>query len=262
MKKNIKYIIILFIIISSSILFFIFKGKDLINKKKASNPIIALENNIMFEYENNKWQKLDYSDIEDYNWKKFHIYSNKEYLGKYYLVNNEEWYLFDNNKKAVNYDGELLGLDTSHKYKVMTMDENEVEDTLTDPYIQAVLSENNLPANSVMTSSFYLDIDIDSDNIEEKIYIISNKFPIDELDEESFGIVFMVKNDKIYTIYKKIDNEDLFDGCKPYLDYAIDIDQDNKYELIVGCSYYSNNGSIEYIYKWRKNAFKLLVSSE
>lgn len=54
----------------------------------------------------------------------------------------------------------------------------------------------------------------------------------------------------------------MYDSCKIYLQNIIDLDNDNKYELITGCGYYSNNGVINNIYTLKNKEYKLLISNQ
>ena len=63
-------------------------------------------------------------------------------------------------------------------------------------------------------------------------------------------------------IYKKIEKtEDSYSGCKPYIKSILDVNNDNKYEVIINCAEYSTNKIHSTMYKYKNNQFENVVSS-
>lgn len=258
-KTQKRYLKIFIPLILLSLFFFLFYGLNLISKNKKTSLIIINDDAVFVKKEDRWFNIIDSSDKEKYNWNKYYVYQNNEPIGKFYLVNNGNWYLFDKDKSAVNYDGDLLAFDEETKYTILKYSENSINDYT---YVNKVLSENGLNTNAIFSSSYYIDFDIDNDSINEQLYVITNKFPYEKANENSFGFVFLVKNNRIYYLYKDTSkSKDLFEGCKPYVNSIFDLDEDNKYEVNFSCGYYSTNGTIQKIYKFDKGKFKLLVSN-
>lgn len=258
-KSNKRYLFIFIVIILFSLTLFIILGPNSLKKEKMK-PTIIIDNDSIFEFDGNRWGRVDTTTkIDNLNWKKFNVYIDNESYGKFYLVNQGKWYLFDDDKNAINYESSLLAVDTNNKYKVVNIKRNSISDFT---YIHKVLAEYNLDIEQTYTSSDVIEVDIDNDNKNEYIYTITNKFPDTEIPTKSFGFIFMVKNNKIYYLYDHVsNNEDIYDGCKPYINNIIDINQDNKYEFIISCSYYSNNGVEQKLYEFNNSNFNLLVSN-
>lgn len=258
-KSNKRYLFVFIIIIALSAIFFIIYGMDS-NKKQKMDPTIIIDNDAVFRKVGSRWIKLDKSeDLDSISWNKFNIYTDTKYFGKYYIVNQDKWYLFDNDNNAVNYEGSFIGIDTDHNYKVINIIQNDITDY---SYVEKALSENEINTDIELSSSNVISLDIDNNGKNEYIYTITNRFSEKKENEKYFGLIFMVKNNRIYPIYKNSSKEDdIYDGCKPYVNSILDIDQDNKYEVIVSCAYYSNSGVEERLYKFDNANFNLLVSN-
>lgn len=259
-KLNKTSLISIFVLLILASIFFFTIGKNLIENNKINNVIIIDNNAIFKEQGNNKWKNISFNKITNYNWKKYNTYIDNSYYGKYYLYNNEKWYLFKDKTKAVNYDGNLLALGGNIKYKVVNFTTYDIEDYT---YVKKVLNDNEISEKVFLTSDSLISIDINNDGIKESIYTISNKFSTENDSDIQFSFVFMVKNNKIIYLYKNIEkNQDnIYVGCKPYINSILDINEDNKYEIILSCSYYSNNGIEHKMYKYENQEFKMLVSN-
>lgn len=258
-KTQKRYLLIFILLLIFSLVFFLFFGLKYVSKKEEKS-IIIINDDAVFAGENDNWTNITGTNkVEKYNWEKYNVYTNNESLGNYYLVNNENWYLFDKDKMAINYEGNLLAFDEKTKYTILNFTEKEIIDRT---YINKVLEDNKIDQAATFSSSYYIDFDIDNDNIKEQLYVITNKFPYEETKEKSFGFVFLVKNNKIYYLYKKVSsNEKLYEGCKPYINSIFDLNNDNKYEINFSCGYYSTEGTIQKIYNFNNGKFKLLVSN-
>lgn len=259
MKKSTKIsILIMIAIVLLTGLFFLTIGQKLIKMEKEEN-IILVDNEAIFRKNGTEWNPVSFEDVNLYNWKEYYTYIDHSYYGNYNLYFNEKWYLFKGKNQAVNYEGDLLALRGNIKYKVVDFILYDIED-FTDA--KRVLKENNLPVDSVLTSSYYINRDIDHDGNKEVIYTISNKFPMEDVGDTSFSFIFMIKDNRVIYLYKNIEPlNDVYSGCQPYINNLIDINEDNHYEIIMGCSYYSNNGVKYGMYEFTGDKFKLLVSN-
>lgn len=260
MKKSNKSIIIFIVLlIGLSTIFMLTIGVKLIKDNK-NKDVIIVGNEAIFEKQDNKWVNISFADINNYNWKKYYTYIDNQYYGYYSLYNNEKWYLFKDKNQAVNYNGDLLALNGETRYKVVQFNLHDIENK---DYITKVLNDNNIKDDSELSSSSVVYVDIDNDGEKEPIYTISNKFSMEDVGNTYFSFIFMVKNDKIIYLYKKLekDLDSSYSGCKPYINSILDVDEDDQYELILSCGYYSNNGIRHSLYKFKEGVFKLLVSN-
>lgn len=250
---NKRYIYVIIGLIISFFLFFFIYGINSI-KNYRNDETLILSDDVAFRKYKGKWGKIN--SHKNLNWKKYHIYINNEYFDDQYLYYNEKWYIFKKDKTAIPYNGDILAFNSD--YKVINFNTTNIN---FDKYIKKVLNDNKAN-NYGIDSSYYSDLDLDSDGILERIYVISNRFS-KELDSGMFfSYIFLVKDGKITYIYKdsSIDNNS-YEGCKPYISNIIDIDNDNKYEIVIACSYYSDEGTNYKLYKYHKGKFNLLVSN-
>ena len=71
----------------------------------------------------------------------------------------------------------------------------------------------------------------------------------------------MEKNSVTYPMYSSVENNDGFNGCKPYISAIFDADGDKEYEILLSCGKYSENGTMETLYKFEKDSFKILINN-
>ena len=260
MIKKRTYIILILIMVIFFGLTYIFLGSDNLKRRKYESTILV-GNNSTFVYQNQKWSRLynDNSEFKNLNWKEFDVYSGGEKLGEYLLWYDTKWYAFDKNRKAKIINDDFIGINTNYEMKVLSYKE---ESFTSSDYVTQILSENKLPTNSQFTANYKIDLDIDEDGILEELYVISNVFPMDFSPNKLFSIVFLVKGDNIYYLYKDIRDNKSFNGCKPHIQSILDADNDNNYEILLSCNEYSNSSQTDILYKYdlEKDEFKILIS--
>ena len=122
--------------------------------------------------------------------------------------------------------------------------------------------ENSLPTNEELTVSNLIALDFDDDGVDENFYFISNAFPLDETPENIFSIVFMEKSGVIYKMYNSIEKNKGYNGCKPYINDIIDVNDDDKYEIILTCAKYSVETPIDMLYTFTNNDFRIIISNQ
>lgn len=251
--KNRRYMYVILGLIFSLLLFYILYGRN-IKKNYDDYEALILPNDISFVKSKNKWTKV--IDNKFFNWKEYYIYTNNEYYGRKNLYYNEKWYIFEKDKTPLMYNGEILAFNKNHK----VLEFNTI-DIKFDEYINKVLEDNAIDKNTAMTS-YYINLDLDGDDDLEKIYVVTNRFEIENISNKFFSYVFFVKNNNITYIYNESSiDADSYSGCKPYISNIFDIDDDKKYEIAMACSQYSD-GQVNYkIYKYDKGKFNLLVSN-
>ena len=74
--------------------------------------------------------------------------------------------------------------------------------------------------------------------------------------------MFMLKGNDIYYLYKYSDKNKGNNGCKPYFNYFFDLNSDKIDELVLSCGKYSDNGTIDMLYKLVDNEFKIQISNQ
>ncbi len=258
MKKK-RYIVLLIILAIYVIAMYFFLGANHLKKEKDYTTILVGDSTI-WNYSNKKWLNVtSKSTIKDINWKEFTVYIDNKKLGNYYLWHDDKWYLFDKDKNAVNSSGNLFAYRSNFPLKVK---EFSTEPIVNMDVVSQVLEENKLDVSSKFTVNTLTKFDIDNDNILEEFYIISNVFAIDFVPDTLFSIVFMVKGNQIYYIYRDIAPNKTTNGCKPYFNSFFDVDLDNKYEFILSCGRYSVKQPVDMLYKFEKDEFKILISNQ
>lgn len=256
MRTKKAYIILIAIIIIFSLVVFLVFGLDNIKKEGYKTTIILGEDGVL-SLENNSWS-YD-SNFAGLNWKKYDVYINNEKVGRYYLWHNNKWYAFDNSKNAVILDeGDLLAINSNIDVPVYNFSTDDIDDYT---YVYEVLENNGISKTNDYTSSHKIVFDYDNDGEDEEFYIVSNAFPLDFDPDKIFSLVFMVKNEEIYPIYTDVSDNSGLNGCKPYFNAFLDVDNDSKYELILSCAEYSVSNTNTMLYKFENKEFKKLISN-
>lgn len=258
MKNNKRYIILLILLFIFGLLMYLFIGKESIAQSKNKTTIL-LNPNTIFKYNKNQWIKINNTTIEDYQWKKYSVFLNSKYTGDYYVWNDDSWYIFDDNKNAINYTDNFLAINSNFE---LSSKEFEVIDASNSEYIRDFLNQKGISINTELTATEKVLVDIDNDGIDEEIYIVSNTFTLELGSETIFSYVFMIKNNEVYIMYEREEEGDVYSGCLPSINSIIDVDNDKTDEIILTCARYSAQEPINYIYKFENKAFRKLISSE
>ena len=251
-----KYIVLIVILVVFFLIMILLFGVDSLKKSSQSLTIIVGDNTV-WSYHDKKWSNKG-SYYNELNWKKYHVYFDNEEKGEYYLWHDDKWYVFDKNKNAVPFNGELLAYESNRDISIASFSEEDVVDDFTIPQ---VLEDNNISVTDQFTSKYQVSFDIDSDGEDEVFYVLSNAFATEFYPDTVFSIVYMVKDDKIYSIYEDVTANSVFNGCKPYFQSFLDIDQDNTYEFILSCGYYSNARRSDMLYRLTDEGFKIVISN-
>ena len=257
--KKVMIVLMISIFVFFIVMFLLFGVKNI--KKGNIAATIVVGDTSIFTYQNRQWNNIrNSSSVQSLNWKPFHIFVDNEELGEYYLWHNDgKWYVFDQDNNAVLIDGNLLAYNSNFEIPVSSF----VKENVTDrKYVDSVLMENNISISSEFTTIYQVPFDLDQDGVEEMFYVVSNAF-IDEYEPESiFSFVFMVKEEEVVMIYKEVNSNRSFNGCKPFITSFLDVDQDDTYELLLGCGRYSIGEQIDMLYDYEKPEFKILISNQ
>lgn len=253
MKK--KYIIVISIIIVYFLGLFLFIGVNNI-KNEQKEATIIVDTETIWQLEKNKWINVSEIIKDDI----YNVFLDNKNLGKFYLEKQDNWILYDLDRKQYKYDlGSFLAIKANYEINLMNFNAQEISNK---KYVNKVLSDNKISATEELTVNRVYQIDIDTDGIKENIYAISNAFAKQTSPKDTFSIVFMEKDNKIYYLYNKVEKNDGLNGCKPYINTVIDLDNDKIYEIIVSCGYFSTQKRSDMLYKFENEQFKMIIDNK
>lgn len=259
-KGKLKYIIIIVILILYGGVMYLVFGVSETKERKATTTLLVGDSAV-WNYSSRDWMNLNTpSLLSSLNWQKFKIYIDNQYFGKYLVWQDDErWYLFDNHKNAISYQGNLLAYKADFDMDIVDFSTSDITDYA---YVNQVLEEHGFTTDVTYTLENVTKVDFDKDGILEEFYIVSNVFAIDFFPEKYFSFVFMVDNNKIYMLYEDVDTNEGVNGCKPNIYAVADVDNDRNYELILTCAKYSNQTPLTMLYEYRDNAFEIEISNQ
>lgn len=262
MRSGKTYVILIVVLIIFALLMYLIVARKNIKEEKQVSTIIVGDTSV-WNYTNRKWinVKRD-STKEKINWELFKLYEDNKYLGEYSVwYDSSKWYYFDKKKDYITPNGKVLAFTSNFDIKIEDYLEKQI-DSNDKKYINYVLEENKLSTSAKFTSNYKIEIDYDNDSKKETFYVITNAFPMDFDPDQIFSIVFMEKDNKIYYLYKDIDDNKINNGCKPYFNYFLDLNSDGVDEIILSCGRYSEKGTVDMLYKFIDNEFKIQISNQ
>ena len=260
MKKNSRYIIIIVILIVYLLTMYILVGKKNLRAEKVTTKLVIGDDTV-WELKKKHWTSITQdSDLVKLNWTLFHVFDDGKDLGELYLWRNDDtWYLFDKDKKAINHDGRLLAYQSNYGLKIK---KHKVENVIDYNEVAGFLQEKNISSTDQFSVANYVQIDIDNDGVDEIIYLFSNALISENAPDEVFTLVFMRDDGKNYILYETHENNYGFNGCKPYVNYVLDLNDDNNYEMILSCGRYSDLGVIDMLLEFKNGKFNNLVTNQ
>ena len=247
---NKKYKIV-FLILLVNVL--IVLGIVLINTHKDQGYVtVILDNFGRWIYSDKKWSKIPSSDIPKYSWKKYDLYADNEFFGNYYLMYNKKWYIFDNDKKAIKWRFDTVGLGgniDSSLDKILVYDMKSSEYS----YAKNALESINIKNQDISKIGFKkkYTLDLDKDNKKETIYAISNAQMQGEYSQKlNYTVLFLRSGNKNIILYQHVENKyNSYGGCIPSIT-SISVGKDKISKLIVNCSFYSDSSILSSIYDY------------
>lgn len=231
MKKN--AIIIIIIMLIYLLLMYVFIGKKNLDEQDTYRYLV-IDYNTKFKYNNFKWSSFD--DMNEINSTKYRVYQGKKIFGDYNLLFNDKWYLFDDNNNSIRFEDELFAYRGDDKIKFIDYNIEDIDVTDSD-IINEAIKQINIDNYDGFVSGKKIKLDYDGDRHEEKFYIIEGK-----TDSKVFAVAFFYDKDKISIIDSDIltNQEELL--LKIYNFHSIiDIGLDNKYEVIISQSTFSEH---------------------
>lgn len=256
MKKNDKiYIFLIIALLVFFFLMFLFVGKKT-DEKNVNGITLLLGEDTIWTYDNGVWNNN--KDASKVNWNLYKVYLEDEYVDNYYVWNSDKWYIFDKEKNAVNYQERFLATDLDHEINIKKFKTKDIDnETIVDNYLKS----KNIYNNNQFTVNSQTSIDLDSDGVDEKIFIISNVFPIDFNPDILFSYVFIEDNGKYIDVYSEELENTYGSGVKPYIYSILDADNDNKLEFIIAYAGFSVEKANIVMYKYENNEIKQLISN-
>ena len=243
-----KYKIIFGVLILYIVLMAVLFGPRIF--KGAQETYLLIGSSAKWKYDGSKWRDFETDDVKLYAWKNYDIYIDQKKFGNYQVTFSEKkWYLFKNDQTPVSYQGDFLGIKSNRDYQVGSFERLDLDEK-DMVYVNQVYENHQLKPNQRTTDAYKVVFDLDSDGEEETIYTVSNLFPDDFAPAIIFNFVFVVDHGKIQMVYETTDAfTKQYNHCKIRLQYLIDVDDNQKYELILNCNYYSTVGTCTSMYQ-------------
>lgn len=241
LDKTSKVIITMFIIYTI-ILLAIFLPPYLYRRGK----LYIVSNSFKIKYVNGNWFNVE--EDKEFNLRKFDIYEENSYKGKYRLLYSNKIVLLDEDDARTDYSGNIIGFSGSLKANVLEANFYESEDSFDSSVVKKAISQAEIGNVSDYEVKQKAKIDIDNDGIEEVIYNVSNNMISDPntldgfrdtTDSIVFSLLFIYKDNNIYIIDKKINStgDRIFELTK-----LLDFRSDNKPELLYLDKYPQTDG--------------------
>ena len=223
MKK--VYIILGIVFISLLIIFFVLT--------RNVSEYIVLDNTTFLEYRNNTFKEVEFDELLNKN---FACFSVGKFIGYYNVyardTNNELFMTNDLNENAYTFEHPYLFVTSN--VEVLEVDIKDADNSDLS-YITYDLNKDFIESIDDLDSFKKVTYDIDGDGQNEYIYSASY-YGID--DNNSFSVVFLVKNNKIYlmgesSLFEAYDEEESFNSIDNFtLKYLLKMD--NSIKMVVG----------------------------
>ena len=241
-KSNVKVFILLIIVFVIMFLLAYFFQED----RKLSKGLVVINGYNTYEYKYRNWNKVSNYGIK---WTKFNVYSNQTFVGKFSVnVNNNKYYFFDDKIKSYQIEYPYIAFGTDLKIKL----KNYSEETYTSDDINLVSKYLEIKKNSYRGEynvfKKYV-ADLNGDNKEDYIYIVSNQLYTDNY---------------IYTIFAKVGSKfvDISyltkdDDYKAYdLAWILSVGNDKFYDIILKDN--SSERTRCYLLRYAKNKYNFI----
>lgn len=258
MKKYTKVaiLIIIFFIVLLLAVFLSSDERNIILQSNKHESYLIIGQNSIFTYQNkNIYNVTKNNEVRSaIDWEKFTILSDYKKIGNYLIHYDDKWYLFDDNKASIDYNEDnLIAYKSNYNLKYVYKDQNDV---IENKYIDKVLEAKELSGDNIVYSSeVYFDIDNDGQN--ETFYVVGNSMPIHANDDKKYSITFMVKDEIIYLIDVNLFEDFKRVYCLPHIEGFMDLNSNNKNEIIISCNTMSSSQQQVNIYEFNKKNNKI-----
>ena len=257
MKVEKKYIIlvsILFVYLAFMLCFWYLQ-----EQKKGKEYYLIISPNTIIKHEEGKFKQVANESVVENEI--FQVYISQEKLGNYYIRNfkNNWYYIEENNVNHRIHDAFFAT--NNPEITLLKFQKEELNDEDHEK-ISIMLSELDIKTNRENTFGEKIIVDLDSDNIQEIIYAVNYKYAKDD-EEAEINLVILNKNGNLSVIDKKnMDkNVPVFD-CTKKVDTLIDINNDQKYEIITSCMYFDRIGTCHDLYQLKKGKYEKIYKCD
>ena len=175
-----------------------------INSSSTHNVSFIVNGMNFWKYDNNLWKS--FIDIDDLDWKKYAVYSNNRFIDNYFVtITNDKTYFFDKNNDSYDVEFPYLAISVESdikpvNYKSLDISDDDIK------IINSYLKKNKINYNGDYSEEKKYVVDINGDNKDDYIYIISNElYSLDKV----FYSVFAYCNNKYVTIDLQIDSDEI-----------------------------------------------------
>ena len=222
-KKN-KQLIILGIILIAiwGLVILVFKKEEKQQEVLSETQYIILDDNYFWKYKSNNWSKLYTEEqYEEFNWKKFDIYTSEGYYNTYkYVVMNSKTYYFDDDNNEYNVPNNNILLNNNSYFELKKYNLNEFNDN-DYKIVSDYLEKNNRDSSNLTVKKKYK---LTENN---NIYVVSN-YNKNLKNQDSYYFVFSRIQNKNYLLINKNYLEDYIS-----YDLAWILDINDKYNNII-----------------------------
>lgn len=262
MKKKKKSYYIVFILLFLYLLFMFYFFVIPSSHKSSRKMYIMVDNTAKWKFEGKKWEDIKSTESNLYDWQEFSIYKRGNYLGKYYLLYNDQFLWYDKNRHPIQKNGStMLAVRSNQDFKVAEYSTTTI--SLEDmSYVDEILQQYNISTREIIFQEAF-SYDLDSDGNQEKIFTVSNLFEPNYAPDKIFSFIFVVKNDRITVVSSMVDTLDKKnEHCRSYVHSLVDTNQDGNYEFITGCGYYNSTKNCVEMFEYQKNQYKKIKSCQ
>lgn len=241
-KKSIKrdrnsYLLIGGIILYGIVIaafFLIIMPKD---KNNVTHNYLIIDGEHFYEYDNDYFKTVSFLDM-DFNNQMFKLYRDYNYSGEYYVSNVSSEYQHIKFTKGKTDHALIPNIPYIAMTDAMSYVEFEKKElTATDiNNILELMADKGFDSTTTLYASYKVNIDVDSDGVDEVIYVISN-FDYMEVQEKMFSIIFIEDNNGMQILEEYyFDKDDYMEFIRCDLIYILDLNLDGKYTLVVSNS--------------------------
>lgn len=245
------------IVISILFIYFIFMvivfGLDSL-KKRYYYVTILMAPNTYLTYEKGVWKDVT-KEREQLLGNAYYVYEDHQLLYHEVLqYANGKWYAFDENRKSLSlptnffaYNGNMT-IDIKNDYQINDMSQTEISEA------KGFLKELGISFEPIFTKTLKVEYDLNHDGEVETIYIISNTLGMDE-QSTYFSIAYMKAEENIQILVEDI-SENMYAVPSLNIKEIIDVNKDQKYELILEKIYFNNIGTCHQVFEYRKDMYQ------
>lgn len=244
-------VLIIYVVLMISLLYFF-------NGKKEETIYYVISPNTTLRYIDEKFESVNNILLENKN---FNLYMNQEYIENYELRKFKNvWYYVEDTGANHRISDEFFAT-TNANLNVLSFEKEELnEDDILS--IATILYDLNIVDEREMTFGEKVVLDIDNDQMQEIIYTVNYSYKKDG-KQEKMNLLLLNDNEKISIIdQKKLDKNVVMYDCFRIINNIIDINPDQKYEIVSSCTYFDQIGTCHEIYQLKNGKYKKIYKCD